>query len=1534
MPLASSAEPNLPFTAFAAPVESYLLRSLHRSRPLIQPHRPKASSLSVSAHNFTARMTTYKEKPRGYQSEILEHARKENVIAFLETGAGKTLVSALLIQEVLSQPASKGRIAVFIVEKVALVHQQAEYMKDICEYNVGTYYGAMGLDEWSSDRWLEEFSKNRILVMTAQIFLNALNHALIRMTSVAILVMDEVHHATGEHPFRRIMVDFYHTLGKNDKRPRIFGMTASPVKVSKDTQSVQDCAEAIAFLEATMDATIVVVSEDAQEELESLVPSAAEFVAEYTSAEGEEDDSANKEDELAINSGLDVLVPSLTHTVHFNDRSKAKGALRKSKLSLDKGSSKDMNVLLMKVHQALGRYVACFLSHKLAHTTGNTSYKYNKYRLTEGPVISDKIRVLLDLLVDARKRWDRNPDKKEEFRCIVFVHQRLFAFAVAWIITNILGELDEKCFEARAVVGCHAKSSHLRMSQTEQNEVLNDFRMGEFGVLVATNVVEEGLDIPACSLVVAFDAVLSAKAYIQARGRARSPGSHYIALIPRNITAHAEFMVKAYQGAQFMKATVKALNDQKGTEWRANLAADAQKIIDNNDRVVLRSNNTPARVLPASAIPLLQRYCWGLQNLRVDPVYELDFTVGGCVATVTLPELSPVRTIKSTPQTSEVLARRIAALKAYEELYRVGEVDDYLLPKMRIEKKTPGEPRRYRGTKGPKIPQRVRLCAVEHPPPLKRARAAGRSGQEIVDLTICPKHLYLIKRDRDPPAAAEPEKWRGGSLFGIILENKVEEDDLEAILCPTGGPLLTLEYVKEIELTQGMQNEIRNYMHVTEGCVRGHFPPWLSDIEKKEREKKQSDSTDEHDDEPSSPVSKNGELNEGYQETETDHTETEPTEVDEDSMERDKLKPKCQRRYEEKRRRELRRKDQPPGFFFVPLLKRDGDIFINWPAVASLGFFNISGDATDSTAQDWSYTFAVSSHETNGRVYFVGRILKGVTVKSKPQGLVSSRYKDIGEYYLKRHKIDLSRETEELLEAFSVTEMLAGDRKSPFPLCRKTCYHIPLAPWAVYTVALLPSWQTFLTLKQLYRKVCKNESIKFLSFSRSVQPNMGNLPRDGPELNYERNEFLGDAVLKLVSSMMAYANAPSGNEGLLTDHRDDEIANNNLCNIAVDYGLQHCIALTSITRKAKKWQWFWGIPQIETQEFSEKVLADCIEALIGAHYLEGGLESAVKFMDRLGVVVNAEVILKYQTYKYAPGSDAEEELRITRINDKRITNVEEILRYKFGSKDIVIEALTHGSFASGKSRSYQRLEFLGDAAIGFVLLARFFKENPLFTPGDLSAMREPALSNHVFARVVVASGLHKMLWLDCIALERDIDNFASLLRNETEGEDVCKSLTVPKALGDILESLVGAIVVDQGMRLDGLEDVVVRLMQPMLDKYANPESIDQHPVSRLSQMVQSKHGVAPEFVCIDIAKSNNSSNKQNMLKVSRGMARPSTIAQDYIAECSAMVNGKVLGKGRGPTRRVAKHAAAVDALRLFESEKTEQSSPTPAYFDI
>lgn len=249
--------------------------------------RTKQENQETTAKSPEKKPEERKEKPpeeqaRKYQLDVLEQAKKKNTIAFLETGAGKTLIAVLLIKSICEemQKENKKILAIFLVPKVPLVYQQAEVIRERTGYKVGHYCGEMGQDFWDARRWQREFESKQVLVMTAQILLNILRHSIIKMEAIHLLILDECHHAVKKHPYSLVMSEFYHTTPK-EKRPAVFGMTASPVNL-KGVSSQEDCALKIRNLESKLDAVVCTIKD--RKELEKHVPMPLEVVVEYDKA--------------------------------------------------------------------------------------------------------------------------------------------------------------------------------------------------------------------------------------------------------------------------------------------------------------------------------------------------------------------------------------------------------------------------------------------------------------------------------------------------------------------------------------------------------------------------------------------------------------------------------------------------------------------------------------------------------------------------------------------------------------------------------------------------------------------------------------------------------------------------------------------------------------------------------------------------------------------------------------------------------------------------------------------------------------------------------------------------------------------------------------------------------------------------------------------------------------------------------------------------------------------------------------------------
>ena len=145
--------------------------------------------------------------------------------------------------------------------------------------------------------------------------------------------------------------------------------------------------------------------------------------------------------------------------------------------------------------------------------------------------LSPKINLLLEILVKLFSTRGTNTDGKpqKDHRVIVFVEQRSTAMILARII-RMWPQLEAT--NAQALVG-HAGASD-GMNIAHQMHIVRDFRNGASTVLVATNVAEEGIDIPACNVIIRFDICKSLVSFLQSKGRARAKAAVFLTLRERD----------------------------------------------------------------------------------------------------------------------------------------------------------------------------------------------------------------------------------------------------------------------------------------------------------------------------------------------------------------------------------------------------------------------------------------------------------------------------------------------------------------------------------------------------------------------------------------------------------------------------------------------------------------------------------------------------------------------------------------------------------------------------------------------------------------------------------------------------------------------------------------------------------------------------------------------------------------------------------------------------------------------------------------
>lgn len=1358
---------------------------------------------------------------RPYQVELLQAAKRDNIVAFLETGAGKTLISALLIKDVLERTRGKNMFAVFIVDRIPLVVQQASYVAKVLGDKVATatFYGDMGVDHWGEKRWAESINGKNALFLTAQVLLSALRHDVIHFEKISLLIFDEAHHATKSHPFNSIMREFYFpSLREGHALPRIFGMSASPVKAkvkaAKGVESQAYCLDTIAALEQNLQARVVVASSETRAVLDSCAPKPDEFILKYASAR----------DSVMVATGQENIVGSSV-----------------GKIASDCADNLPESV--QEVGYELGSFVAGQLSKP--SVAAIDSIPNSPPQLGS---VSPKVLALLELVVFECRRWRELPDVDSTFRCIVFVQRRNVAVGLAWLINQVLGACGTPCLEARIALGTRTPSAimprAMRTTQSQQITALKDFREGRFGILVATNVVEEGLDIAACGLVVMFNDVPTSKSYIQSRGRARHRSARYVMMVPESVPSALENIRLVRDGAEAMHTVVRSLSTA-ATLKNGSLSDIGLPDVDMADDHCLRSKSTRARVSPSAAVDLINTYCGSLpkdldaqKNGTYGPVYNVDMCAGeGFVATVSLPPASPVsKGVCREPKVSHGRARRLAALDAYTQLYECGALDEHLFPRSYARRyhdppvATNGQNTPRRRGKGK---QRERDVVIEPPRELRWPRPPPDERRcETVHLYEISSEAATLAESNVPPHILAV---RGSHRLGIITKHRLHDADLCAFKAPKGEALLTLIARSCFDLSPE-----RDILATKYGLAVYQTANDNADIIQTRR-----------------------------------------------SPEHVSLSTVCPGDLE------------MPGFHLLPLTKDSG--FVDWAAVERLVDFQPwawptmhtgSGTAKNAAA-DLEYSLVQSQHDATYRIYFTGALDQTKTAMSSCKKFVGGgAFPTFLTYYRDRHRVSIRNCNVPLLAGYSkqsVGEQLQG----PFYLVPEICRSIPLSPWVLYHMSLMPFWQTFLALQEFRRRCAIDDAIGFTELATALQPR-----RSSPHcvgVSYERLEFLGDAILKALVSIAAFCEHPAYNEGELTSARDALVSNAYLCDRSVALDLFNVVALTGSAVKTKSWPFYLACPQKAGRSMSEKLLADCIESLLGVYYTKGGLRMSARLLSELEIV---PAMLAHLEHPFEQPSRVPRD--VTSVSDHRaesprIAKLEKILNYNFKRKELLVEALTHSSYRNSEVRSYERLEFLGDAVIGFLLLKDFFEKYKHLDPAELTLMREPALSNELFARVSCNFGFEKFLWSDSLILDKDLAVAVKAFENEADDEDVCETLAVSKVLGDMLESIIGAVVVDQDMTLDAADVMVHRLMDPVLHRFANPATMCRHPVTEMTQALQAHYKAGPEF----------------RFEQSEG-SQPTTT-------CAVLVNGVEIASAKGTSRSKAKRSAALSVLQRMEA---------------
>jgi dsRNA-specific ribonuclease len=374
--------------------------------------------------------------------------------------------------------------------------------------------------------------------------------------------------------------------------------------------------------------------------------------------------------------------------------------------------------------------------------------------------------------------------------------------------------------------------------------------------------------------------------------------------------------------------------------------------------------------------------------------------------------------------------------------------------------------------------------------------------------------------------------------------------------------------------------------------------------------------------------------------------------------------------------------------------------------------------------------------------------------------------------------------------------------------------------------------------------------------------------------NYERYEFIGDSVLKFLVSCQLFVQHPNWYEGLLTKHRNSFVSNKRLANAALDAGLDAFILTESFAKRD------WAAPTVRdllgrsssTRDLSSKTIADVVEALIGAAFVDSGFAGARACIN----VFLPDIGLDKATFKHI-GSD-KPDVNVAIVGS--IPSLERLLGRTFHSKAWLAEAITHPSCEGDVlTESYQRLEFLGDAVLDMIIVSALYAFELKIPQGKMTKIKAALVNGHLLAFLCMELTIMEesvdivetrdewfmeqknksplQLWRFMRYHGEDIKNAraACLERHQILRDDInlqlaegqsypwlpLIQLNAPKFFSDLVEGIIGAIFVDEEKgKLTECARFVERIgLLPYLRRIVQEDIHVAHPKTDLGEQAGS-----------------------------------------------------------------------------------------------
>jgi len=224
-----------------------------------------------------------------------------------------------------------------------------------------------------------------------------------------------------------------------------------------------------------------------------------------------------------------------------------------------------------------------------------------------------------------------------------------------------------------------------------------------------------------------------------------------------------------------------------------------------------------------------------------------------------------------------------------------------------------------------------------------------------------------------------------------------------------------------------------------------------------------------------------------------------------------------------------------------------------------------------------------------------------------------------------------------------------------------------------------------------------------------------------------------------------------------------------------------------------------------------------------------------------------------------------------------ISNLQAALGIDFRDISILQQSLVHRSYLNENPdpnlASNERLEFLGDAVLGYVVAEEIYHRFPDLAEGELTTLRSALVRGETLSRVAMTLGVGEYLYLG-------------------HGEEESGGRSRPRNLSCALEAVMGAVLVDQG--LEPARGFILRILGTELELAIEDKLVADYK-SRLQQTIQSERKITPVYRTVEEMGPDHSK----------------------VFTVEVLAGNSILGRGSGRSKRAAEMEAAREALETL-----------------